>query len=405
MSTSESRRRIVRRERVLIAGVSTRAAAESASRFGFDVTAIDAFADIDQHPLVQALPVSPRFTADAAAKAARGLECDAVAYLSTFENHPRAVEALMAGRALWGNPPEVLRRVRNPIALTETLRRRGCPAPDVFRNGQTSVDAGPRDRRWLAKPRASGGGHGLRPWGGAPPPRGSYLQEWVEGTPGSLVFVAVGGHAVPLGVSRQLIGEHAFGAAGWRYCGSILASSSDSQFGGDEGISDALWTHARVLAEEFGLVGVNGVDFVARCGVPYAVEVNPRWCASMELVELAYGLSVFGAHAAACRAGTLPDFDLKRARRRRGAVGKAVVYARHDVMIGDARAWLSQHQDGVLREIRDIPRAGQRIRTGLPVCTVFAEGRDDAACHASLVDRAERVHAEIAQWVRTSRVL
>ena len=36
---------------VLVAGVSTRAAAESAARAGFRVTAIDAFGDLDQHPL------------------------------------------------------------------------------------------------------------------------------------------------------------------------------------------------------------------------------------------------------------------------------------------------------------------------------------------------------------------
>ena len=40
--------------RLLIAGISTRAAAESAARAGFEVTAIDAFGDLDQHPGVRA---------------------------------------------------------------------------------------------------------------------------------------------------------------------------------------------------------------------------------------------------------------------------------------------------------------------------------------------------------------
>ena len=101
---------------------------------------------------------------------------------------------------------------------------------------------------------------------------------------------------------------------------------------------------ARAVAEEFGVVGVNGIDFVARDGVPYAIEVNPRWCASMELVERAYGLSVFGAHAAACADGVLPEFDLARARRGAAAVGKAVVFARRDVAVGDTREWLGRCQ-------------------------------------------------------------
>ena len=68
----------------------------------------------------------------AAARAARSIECDAVAYVSSLDNHPRAVAALAAGRALWGNPPSVLRRVRDPQLMTQALGRRGLPAPDAF---------------------------------------------------------------------------------------------------------------------------------------------------------------------------------------------------------------------------------------------------------------------------------
>ena len=52
---------------VLIAGVSTRAAAESAARAGFAVTAIDAFGDLDQHPSVRGLSLADNFSARAAA--------------------------------------------------------------------------------------------------------------------------------------------------------------------------------------------------------------------------------------------------------------------------------------------------------------------------------------------------
>src|SRR5258708_5332396 len=74
--------------RVLLAGVSTRAAAESAARAGLAVTALDAFGDLDQHASVTACALSQRFTAHAAARAARNIQCDTVAYLSNFENHP-----------------------------------------------------------------------------------------------------------------------------------------------------------------------------------------------------------------------------------------------------------------------------------------------------------------------------
>ena len=87
--------------RVLVAGISTRAAAESAARAGFSVTSLDAFGDLDQHPSVRALSLprdfGTRFTSPAAARAARTIESDSVAYLASFENHPNAVGRLAAG--------------------------------------------------------------------------------------------------------------------------------------------------------------------------------------------------------------------------------------------------------------------------------------------------------------------
>lgn len=398
--------------RVLVAGVSTRAAAESAAAAGFAVTALDAFGDLDQHPSVRGLSLPRDFGmalgARALARAGRSIVCDAVAYVSNLENHPRAVRTLASGRALWGNPPAVLRRVRDPMLLARALRQRGRPAPetrstlppldlpvDSNDGADRAPDARPlpseRDaRRWLVKPLASGGGYRVRPWRpGGRLPRGCYLQELVEGTPGSIAFVAAHGRAVPLGVSRQLVGERAFGATGYRYCGSILAAASDAQFARDAPLVIAASALALAVAEEFGVVGVNGIDFVARDGVPYAVEVNPRWCASMELVERAYGVSMFGAHAAACAAGALPEFDLAWARRGTGAVGKAVVFARQDVAVGDTRPWLAD------TSVRDVPHPAERIAAGRPICTVFATGRDALACHAALVRRADRVYAEL----------
>jgi predicted ATP-grasp superfamily ATP-dependent carboligase len=107
---------------------------------------------------------------------------------------------------------------------------------------------------------------------------------------------------------------------------------------------------------------------------------------------------VFGAQAAACAAGALPEFDLVRARHGARAVGKAVVFARRDVEVGDTRAWLED------ASVRDVPHPGEIIHAGRPVCTVFAAGCDAAACHAALVGRAERVYEQLAAWEpRTSR--
>lgn len=378
--------------RVLVAGVSARAAAESAAKAGFAVTAIDAFGDLDQHPAVRSLPL-PReshapFTARAAADAVRDIEADAVAYLSPFENHARAVEALAsgrstplrAGRVLWGNPPDVLRRVRDPFLMTGLLRRRGFSTP------MTRVDVPPEltARDWLVKPFRSGGGQGVRPWApGTHVLPGFYAQERVDGVPASIVFAAAGGRVVPLGTSRQLIGDAAFGASGYRYCGNLLARAGDDVL--TEKVVASAIDLAECVTQEFELVGLNGIDFIVRDEVPVMIEVNPRWCASMELVERHYGMSMFGLHAAACAEGVLPSFDLAAARHTPTVIGKAIVFATADAVAGDTRAWLGDDT------VRDVPKPGERLAAGQPICTVFAHGEDTEECRARLRERARAI--------------
>src|SRR5881398_2463561 len=366
--------------RVLLAGVSTRDIAESAVRAGYEVVAVDGFGDLDLQACateVHVVRVDGRFSARAAAAAARDVPCEAVVYEASFENHPGAVRALAANRVLWGNPPTVLARVVGDAGLPGPRVRLTRPAPGT-RSG------------WLVKPLRSGGGDGIAVWRrGAPVPRDSYLQERISGVTGSIVFAADGRRAVALGLSRILAGETAFGTDGFRYCGSILGSAGDPQFPADERLLQRATLLAESVTRAFGLVGVNGVDFVARRGFPYAIEVNPRYTAAMELVERAYGISLFAVHARACRQA-LPAFDLAAARRRAPeAIGKAIVYARRASALGDTRSWLSDP------DVRDISPPGTRFAPREPICTIFARGRDAAACVAALERRAVRLYRDV----------
>lgn len=382
--------------RVLIAGFSTRAAANSAAAAGFAVTALDAFGDLDVDPSVRVVSL-PRdlgtpFTPAAAARAAAGFVTDAAIYLSNFENHPAAVSALAADRALWGNPPGVLQRVRNPALLAAALRDHGLPFARVNENDPNDTND-PND--WLVKPLESGGGRGIRRWEGGTVPAGHYLQERIDGVAASVVFVSAGGVALPIGVSRQLIGEAAFGADGFRYCGNIMAPAGDPGFEHhQETLVDGACAIASAVTASFDLVGVNGADFIAAGGKARAVEVNPRWSGSMELAERAYGLSIFALHAEACARGGLPAFDLKRARRAARAVGKAILFAREPMTVGDTHSWLGD------ATIADVPQPGERIAAGRPICTIFADAEDDAGCYRALVQRAERIYASVAGAVR-----
>jgi len=373
------------RPHVVLAGVTTRALAASASRAGYRVTAIDAYGDLDLRAVAQviALPENGEYSALAAAEAARASGAESVAYTSNFENYPEAISLLAAGRRLLGNSGPVVARVRDPQELARTLRRAGFAAPVV-----RGSPPGGRQRpgAWLLKPRRSGGGNGTRVWRqGQAVPRTSYLQERIRGVPGSIVFLADGCGAITLGISRQLIGEGVFGAHGFRYCGSILGSPRHPVFEQQVELQERAQALACHIGAEFGLVGLNCIDFIAHAGVPYPIELNPRYSASMELVERSSKNPLFALHAEACQGrlpARAPAADPDR------TFGKAVVFARRGVSAGDTGGWLN-------RPLGDIPHPGEQIPRGRPICTVFAEGRGAASCRRSLIARAAWVYRAV----------
>ena len=363
----------------LLVGVTTRALAVSAAQAGYRVTAIDAFGDLDLCLVADVIrtPSERRFSPHAAAEIGSALEADLVAYTSNLENHPEAVSRLGAGARLAGNPPQVLRRVRNPLLLMEVLRRAGFEVPLTRASYPSRVAP---ETRWLLKPRHSGGGHGITAWSpGLPVTRSRYLQQWIRGIPGSVVFAANGRDAVVLGLSRQLVGDTRFGAKRFRYCGNLLAGAGHV-FPQQQRLETTATRLAEVVSREFGLVGLNGIDFIARDGVPYPIEVNPRCSASMELVQQAHGLSIFEMHAASC-GGSLPVAPPHAAL----TYGKAIVFARRDLVMRNTRSWLG-------RSYADIPHPGERIPAARPICTVFARAREPSSCMRLLVKRAAGVY-------------
>lgn len=368
---------------VLIAGVTTRALAVSAARAGYRVTAVDAFGDLDLREvadviLVRAEPGRNRGPMQAAETAA-SVPAELAAYTSNFENYPAAVARLGEGRHLLGNPAEVLARIRNPIAIMRVLRQHHLPWIET--RSRPPRDPALRGR-WLLKPRRSGGGHGIVPWShGKAVRRTMYLQRRVGGIPGSISFASDGASAVVLGVSRQLVGAADFGAGRFRYCGSMVGYGATPLFTRQSDLLRYAGEMANLLTREFHLVGLNGLDFIARRGVPYPTEVNPRYSASMELIERSARVSLFDIHVRAC-AGFLPrplqHDDLVH--------GKAILFARSAVQIGKLPGWSGK------RWIGDVPHPGERISQGRPICTVFAAARSREHCRRRLGDRAGAVY-------------
>jgi predicted ATP-grasp superfamily ATP-dependent carboligase len=369
-------------ETLTIVGASVRAAASSAVRAGYEVRAGDLFADADLARICGASRVS-RYP-HGLVRVIAGPQPGAWMYTGALENHPALVDRLARIRPLLGNSGGVLRRARDPAAVADRLGAAGLARPEVIcRDAKV-----PRAGTWLRKPVHSAGGARIA-FADEPSPAAPgeyYFQRYVEGLACSAVYVAAARSSVLLGITRQLIGERWTAAYPFRYCGSIgpLDVSQDER--------DVFSKIGDVLARCFDLAGLFGVDAVVNKQGVWPVELNPRYTASMELVEWACEISLVELHVAACRAGRLPAGPPQRRRR---AVGKAIVFAERPTMIaGDLGELWPEHAANrnsavPWPAVADIPPPGTRIEAGWPIATVLADGADEARV-------AERLRAQAA---------
>ncbi|GFP19802.1 hypothetical protein HKBW3S03_01306 [Candidatus Hakubella thermalkaliphila] len=369
--------------RTLLVGLSTRAMAESAHRGSYDVVSVDYFGDYDQKLLVPNYSLlrdlGTNFQVSLLGEIAFQIDFDALAYTSNLENYPEIVEKLAAKGAILGNSPSVLREIRDWDRLSFFLRAEGFKVPRTLEEPPGSSG------RWVKKPLHSGGGHKISFYlHGEEVAENFVVQEYLEGIPSSASFVADGRRAVVISLTEQLIGRAEFGISPFRYCGNILPLRIA---GKDEAYLREILEQVQQMVDRitfhFGLKGVNGLDFILRDGEIYALEINPRYSASMELIEMAYGINIFDLHVRACQ-GELPSFSLEERFPASLFFGKAILFAEKDITVGDTRGW-------VARGIRDVPFPGDKIKRGQPICTLLATARGREECLSKLVAQAQEL--------------
>ena len=124
----------------------------------FNRIAADLFADADLRAIATATRISPY--PEGFLDWLRAIEPPAWMYTGALENHPELVDQMAWIAPLWGNPGDVLERVRSPWELARTLREAGLLFPETRR----SADGLPRDGSWLAKTYHGASGSGVRVW-------------------------------------------------------------------------------------------------------------------------------------------------------------------------------------------------------------------------------------------------
>jgi len=382
------------RPRVLLLGASTRAAAFSVLRAGLEPICVDQYADADLRSIVEVHPVES-LSASVSAPTTSLLSviqkfADVpIVYAGGMENQPLLLERLEEDRTLWGSGRAAIERVRQPQRLADgfaEVKQRVLPL-------LPSHTPPPKDGTWVLKPIASAGGRGIFVWDESVADvvldEGHYFQKRVSGRVYSALFIAEKepGDVRFVGLTRQLVGCPELHAGPFAWCGNIgpAGLAVEAEF--------LVRRWGNILKWKFGLTGLYGIDFIVdEAGDPWLLEVNPRLTGSVEILELACGLSLLADHMACYdndAASFAREFAAPPIAPLDERLGRAILYApyrlRSRIPLPSPTVWEAAPQ------IADIPEFGSQIEAGQPVCSVYAWGEDEADVTAKLFEAALRV--------------
>lgn len=390
---------------LLIIGASCRAAAWSASRAGYQITTLDLFADRDTSEMTDCHTI--RSFPDSIVEQAEEFRNHRIVLAGGMENFPSIVAELEKRHTIIGPNAQQIVALRSLDNLQQWTRQAGIAdilfpltiddpkllerihpieesSPDSTllasssRLRNRSTEAIPKTR-WLRKSTSSAGGLGVGYWYGDLELdfTQNYLQEKIEGECLGVVVRCTTDGAQFIGATRnRTYKDFMYGGSE----GPIVLSSEKIQ---------SIERLMRTIATAIGYVGLLQADFVlASTGRLYLLEVNPRWSAGLEVLELASERCLMADYL-----GEKPDqTDVANASLAATFYVKHIWYAPSSGIVSPMLSdWLMarayHHPSCPPFGWADIPKANIHVSQGQPIATLIARFK-----HCSLEATASLIH-------------
>lgn len=434
---------------MLIYGASCRAAAQCAKRSGANVCAIDLFGDrdlvevartrvVERLDAIEELFPVPTGVGDLGVKASDlvvlGKGTHPLLMLAGgAENHPHVVDYLISQgyrsgvdgdrihtmRSLdnwlrWGAAADVAMPTTYPIG--SMVDRNGQRYPGRPNSHQLVSGKG----RWIEKSYSSAGGLGIssvvETGAGATgvvvnessgdSESNRYIQQFLHGTSIGVTFLTSNAETWVIGATESWNANDVWGPSEFIYRGSI----------GPIALSDThchrLQDFGNVVGSDTGVQGLWQADFIIDSDGLHLLEINPRWTAGMEVVDICSPVSLFHLHQRCVEENVESRVELKdldwftrslrgqvasterQSRMDGGAafaveagrsmVGKLVVYANSELVpsVGLLEKWWNQRWSGEVGSLfgsvllADIPNTTSPIPRGYPILTCMTGGTD-----------------------------
>ena len=253
-------------------------------------------------------------------------------------------------------------------------------------------------RKWLAKPFSSAGGLGITEWirhegddhASSFDPAKGFLQEQLPGESIGITFVSSN-------VGIAVVGATASWKSGSQKSYSSCVDGPIYAYQGSYGpisLSSELLTKlqrfATLVGAESGLLGIWQADFLLYDNQLTLLEINPRWSASTDLLDVCLGIPLVQMHhACVCdhvseeRFSRVASQCFDQATNARNAMlGKLIVYSPMPFVVTSIQSdkWWTQRWSCGLNfaakrfQFADIPNAGTSVSQGDPLLTVMASG-------------------------------
>ena len=365
------------KQTIIIAAISSRIYIQAAFEAGFDVIAIDAFADVDTQAkckqLFQVDVQNGQFDAQQLIATLNKIDlshclnlCLGLCFGAGFEAQPDLLARISERIPLLGNTTQTVAACKNPQLLTDFCASNHIAMPVIqFTRPINTLG-------WLQKKIGGSGGTHIKLVLPLEMLNNQvvYYQKVQAGIPYSCLFLAHQKNSQVIGFNEQ-----------WCMPSSMPDSVQPYRFGGavshaelNEQVKKSISECVAKATVFFGLNGINSCDFLLHDSAIYFLEINPRLSATMGLYTCKKG-NLLTAHVQACE-GNLQRWPVVE----KQAHAMHIVYANDTAFVPVDMDW----PDWVC----DIPQPNSEIPVGAPICTVVADARTAKLAKQKVLQRA-----------------
>jgi len=381
---------IANKPKIIIAAIASRPYVQAAVAAGFDVVAIDAFADVDLQKLAT---VCYQLTWDDGELNSQQLfdvldsldlqQFTGFCYGAGFEKTPNILRQIDEQIKVLGNTAEVVEKCKAPSAFFGLCDTLNLPHPAV----QYALPADATN--WLQKDiGGSGGGH-IKKLLNEPAKQESvqkeaiqkeavqtdhvYYQKMQAGRTISCLFVANKQDVQILGFNEQWLDGGMLDSETFRYGGAVSHAQISEQ------AKTRLTAYITQLSQAIGLVGINSCDAICDGDDVMLLEVNPRLSATMDLYQ---HLPLMALHIASQHSSEVHVDHVNK-----DSTAHQVLYAECALTVKDGVIWPDW--------VYDIPQSNSRFSVGMPICTVMAEAETALYAKQLVNERAATIRRQL----------